>query len=108
MNPNNKETEKCCEDYNGDLDVTNSCIFCKKYFLPQGDTVEDWESNFLERFGNMLDYIEVHTGMSERENIKSFIRQLLSQAEAKGREAEREEIVEMLTKHPQKIIGSFS
>jgi len=27
----NKEMKKCCENYNGTLDVTNSCIFCKEY-----------------------------------------------------------------------------
>lgn len=28
-----KET-KCCKNYNGTLDITNSCIFCKTY-LPK-------------------------------------------------------------------------
>ncbi len=27
--------EKCCENYNGDKDLTNSCIFCKKYLGDQ-------------------------------------------------------------------------
>lgn len=25
------EHNKCCDRYNGDLDITGSCIFCKKY-----------------------------------------------------------------------------
>lgn len=27
----NLDNDKCCDRYNGDLDVTGSCIFCKKY-----------------------------------------------------------------------------
>lgn len=26
-----KKGKKCCKNYNGMLDITNSCIFCKTY-----------------------------------------------------------------------------
>lgn len=26
-----KMKKKCCKDYKGDVDITNSCIFCKTY-----------------------------------------------------------------------------
>ena len=38
----NKEQEKCCEDYNGDLDITNSCIFCKAYIPRKMAENKDW------------------------------------------------------------------
>jgi len=31
------KTNKCCELYNGTVDITNSCIFCKTYINVRDD-----------------------------------------------------------------------
>jgi hypothetical protein len=35
--------KQCCEDYNGTVDMTNSCIFCKAY-LPKKKAVKEFSN----------------------------------------------------------------
>jgi len=57
---------------------------------------ENWEKVYKEfdkKFNGLLAYYEVHTGETERENIKSFIRSHQSELEKAVREEERKKIV---------------
>ena len=67
---------------------------------------ENWEKVYKEfdkKFNGLLAYYEVHTGETERENIKSFIRSHQSELE----KAVREEIINELESNPNSD-GSIS
>ncbi len=71
-----KEEKKCCEDYNGDVDVTNSCIFCKKYL---GSTKKpEWEIGLGQLASKAWKDGLWHSESELLISLKSFIKDLLS------------------------------
>jgi hypothetical protein len=57
--------EKCCESYNGTLDITNSCIFCKSY-IPN-------EEDKREAYCEWLEELQLDNANRDEENYQSFI-----------------------------------
>lgn len=49
----NQTNNRCCENYNGTLDITNSCIFCKTFIGNTNNRIrEEFEKKFeLDTFG---------------------------------------------------------
>ena len=119
---NKQGTERCCKEcleyieinhIMGGIDTIEICTNKKCVcHSPQGDTPEDWKSEMRKYWNEESTYTEQKYLTPDTwgilyEGMEKIIHKLQQEAYEKGREAERKESVEMLTKYPQKIYDLY-